>query len=71
MNLTGRRDRVAWLANGALAVGLLLMALVALRSSAAVMLIRPISSRVRAANPRGARVSPTGGGGGGGLFRAS
>ena len=37
VNLTGRRDRVAWLANGALLLGLALMALVALRSSAAVL----------------------------------
>jgi len=37
VNLTGRRDRVAWFANGALALGLLLMALVALRSSPAVL----------------------------------
>ena len=37
VNLTGRRDRVAWLANGALALGLALMALVALRSSGAVL----------------------------------
>ena len=36
VNLTGRRDRVAWLAHGALGLGLALMALVALRSSAAV-----------------------------------
>ncbi len=37
VNLTGRRDRVALLANGALLLGLLLMALVALRSSPAVL----------------------------------
>ena len=37
VNLTGRRDRVALLANGALLGGLLLMALVALRSSPAVL----------------------------------
>jgi len=37
VNLTGRRDRVAWLANGALLLGLALMALVALRSSGAVL----------------------------------
>ena len=37
VNLTGRRDRVSFLANGALLVGLLLMALVALRSSPAVL----------------------------------
>jgi 1,4-dihydroxy-2-naphthoate octaprenyltransferase len=37
VNLTGRRDRVAALANGALLVGLALMALVALRSSPAVL----------------------------------
>jgi 1,4-dihydroxy-2-naphthoate octaprenyltransferase len=37
VNLTGRRDRVALLANGALGLGLLLMALVALRSSPAVL----------------------------------
>ena len=37
VNLTGRRDRVSLLANGALLVGLLLMALVALRSSPAVL----------------------------------
>ena len=36
VNLTGRRDRVAGWANGALVLGLLLMALVALRSSPAV-----------------------------------
>ena len=34
VNLTGRRDRVAWLANGALLLGLALMALVALHSQA-------------------------------------
>jgi len=37
VNLTGRRDRVATLANGALVVGLGLMALVALRSSPVVL----------------------------------
>jgi 1,4-dihydroxy-2-naphthoate phytyltransferase len=37
VNLTGRRERVAWLAHGALAVGLALMALVALRSSTVVL----------------------------------
>ena len=37
VNLTGRRDRVAALANGALLVGLALMALVAVRSSPAVL----------------------------------
>jgi 1,4-dihydroxy-2-naphthoate octaprenyltransferase len=37
VNLTGRRDRVAALANGALLLGLALMALVALRSSAEVL----------------------------------
>ncbi|MFM8935710.1 MAG: 2-carboxy-1,4-naphthoquinone phytyltransferase [Vulcanococcus sp.] len=37
VNLTGRRDRVALLANGALLLGLALMALVALRSSGAVL----------------------------------
>ena len=37
VNLTGRRDDVSLLANGALLVGLLLMALVALRSSPAVL----------------------------------
>ncbi len=37
VNLTGRRDRVALLANGALLLGLALMALVALRSSPAVL----------------------------------
>ena len=37
VNLTGRRDRVAALANGALLGGLALMALVALRSSPAVL----------------------------------
>jgi 1,4-dihydroxy-2-naphthoate octaprenyltransferase len=37
VNLTGRRDRVAALANGALVVGLGLMALVALRSSPVVL----------------------------------
>jgi len=36
VNLTGRRDRVAGWANGALVLGLLLMALVALRSNPAV-----------------------------------
>jgi 1,4-dihydroxy-2-naphthoate octaprenyltransferase len=39
VNLTGRRDRVAALANGALLVGLALMAVVALRSSPAVLLL--------------------------------
>jgi len=37
VNLTGRRDRVAALANGALLLGLALMALVALRSSPVVL----------------------------------
>jgi 1,4-dihydroxy-2-naphthoate phytyltransferase len=37
VNLTGRRDRVALLAQGALLLGLALMALVALRSSAVVL----------------------------------
>ncbi|MEB3200747.1 MAG: 2-carboxy-1,4-naphthoquinone phytyltransferase [Synechococcaceae cyanobacterium] len=37
VNLTGRRDRVAWLALAALGSGLLLMALVALRSSSLVL----------------------------------
>jgi len=37
VNLTGRRDRVAWLANGCLVLGLALMALVALRSTPAVL----------------------------------
>jgi 1,4-dihydroxy-2-naphthoate octaprenyltransferase len=37
VNLTGRRDRVAWLANGCLALGLALMAVVALRSTPAVL----------------------------------
>jgi 1,4-dihydroxy-2-naphthoate phytyltransferase len=37
VNLTGRRDRVALLANGALLLGLALMALVALRSSGLVL----------------------------------
>jgi 1,4-dihydroxy-2-naphthoate octaprenyltransferase len=37
VNLTGRRDRVALLANGALALGLLLMALVAWRSTPLVL----------------------------------
>ena len=37
VNLTGRRDRVAWLANGALLLGLALMALVALRSTPLVL----------------------------------
>jgi 1,4-dihydroxy-2-naphthoate octaprenyltransferase len=37
VNLTGRRDRVAALANGCLVAGLLLMALVAWRSSPAVL----------------------------------
>jgi 1,4-dihydroxy-2-naphthoate octaprenyltransferase len=39
VNLTGRRDRVLQLAHGCLAVGLALMALVALRSSGAVLLL--------------------------------
>jgi 1,4-dihydroxy-2-naphthoate octaprenyltransferase len=39
VNLTGRRDRVALLAHGCLALGLALMALVALRSSGAVLLL--------------------------------
>ncbi|MEB3264951.1 MAG: 2-carboxy-1,4-naphthoquinone phytyltransferase [Synechococcus sp.] len=39
VNLTGRRDRVAALANGCLVAGLALMALVALRSSGAVLLL--------------------------------
>ena len=39
VNLTGRRDRVATLANGALLLGLALMALVALRSSGAVLIL--------------------------------
>ncbi len=39
VNLTGRRDRVFWLANGCLVAGLALMALVALRSSAVVLLL--------------------------------
>ena len=39
VNLTGRRDRVATLANGALVVGLALMTVVALRSSPAVLLL--------------------------------
>jgi 1,4-dihydroxy-2-naphthoate octaprenyltransferase len=39
VNLTGRRDRVAALANGALVAGLALMALVALRSSPAVLVL--------------------------------
>jgi len=39
VNLTGRRDRVAALANGALVLGLALMALVALRSSPVVLLL--------------------------------
>ncbi len=37
VNLTGRRDRVALLANGALVLGLALMVLVALRSSSLVL----------------------------------
>jgi 1,4-dihydroxy-2-naphthoate phytyltransferase len=37
VNLTGRRDRVAWLAHGCLAAGLALMGLVALRSTPAVL----------------------------------
>jgi 2-carboxy-1,4-naphthoquinone phytyltransferase len=37
VNLTGRRDRVALLANGALLLGLLLMAVVALRSTPLVL----------------------------------
>jgi 1,4-dihydroxy-2-naphthoate octaprenyltransferase len=39
VNLTGRRDGVLALANGCLVVGLALMALVALRSSSAVLLL--------------------------------
>ncbi len=39
VNLTGRRDRVLALANGCLLLGLALMALVALRSSAVVLLL--------------------------------
>jgi 1,4-dihydroxy-2-naphthoate octaprenyltransferase len=39
VNLTGRRDRVLALANGCLLLGLALMALVALRSSAMVLLL--------------------------------
>jgi 1,4-dihydroxy-2-naphthoate octaprenyltransferase len=39
VNLTGRRDRVAALANGALLVGLALMAVVALRSNPAVLVL--------------------------------
>ncbi|MEX1315588.1 MAG: 2-carboxy-1,4-naphthoquinone phytyltransferase [Synechococcaceae cyanobacterium] len=39
VNLTGRRDRVAALANACLALGLALMALVAWRSSVAVLLL--------------------------------
>lgn len=39
VNLTGRRDRVAALANGCLGLGLGLMALVALRSSGSVLLL--------------------------------
>ncbi len=39
VNLTGRRDRVLTLANSCLVVGLALMALVALRSSAVVLLL--------------------------------
>ncbi len=39
VNLTGRRDRVQLLAHGCLALGLVVMALVALRSSAAVLLL--------------------------------
>ena len=39
VNLTGRRDRVAWLAHGALLLGLALMALVALRSSGLVLVL--------------------------------
>jgi 1,4-dihydroxy-2-naphthoate octaprenyltransferase len=37
VNLTGRRDRVAWLAHGCLLVGLALMGLVALRSTPLVL----------------------------------
>ncbi|MCP9849974.1 2-carboxy-1,4-naphthoquinone phytyltransferase [Cyanobium sp. Morenito 9A2] len=37
VNLTGRRDRVAWIAHGALVAGLALIALVALRSNPAVL----------------------------------
>jgi len=37
VNLTGRRNRVAWIANGALALGLSLIAVVALRSSPLVL----------------------------------
>ncbi len=39
VNLTGRRDRVLQLANGCLLIGLALVALVALRSSSAVLLL--------------------------------
>jgi 1,4-dihydroxy-2-naphthoate octaprenyltransferase len=39
VNLTGRRDRVALLAHGVLLLGLALMALVALRSSSAVLVL--------------------------------
>ena len=39
VNLTGRRDRVARLANGALLLGLALMALVAVRSTSLVLLL--------------------------------
>jgi 1,4-dihydroxy-2-naphthoate octaprenyltransferase len=39
VNLTGRRDRVAWLAHGCLVVGLALMGLVALRSTLTVLLL--------------------------------
>jgi 1,4-dihydroxy-2-naphthoate octaprenyltransferase len=39
VNLTGRRDRVAGLANGCLLLGLALMALVAWRSSPAVLVL--------------------------------
>lgn len=39
VNLTGRRDRVAWIANGALVAGLALIALVALRSNPAVLVL--------------------------------
>ena len=39
VNLTGRRDRVAWWAHGALLLGLALMALVAARSTPLVLLL--------------------------------
>jgi hypothetical protein len=45
VNLLGRRDRVALLANGALVVGLALMALVALRSTPLVLALVPIRAR--------------------------